>query len=66
MAKLILDKKEYFELLKIKEIVERILSSAERKEFPKKNSFLKSFGILKDSLKENSLEYISKLRKKWR
>jgi hypothetical protein len=61
MSKIIIDKKEYLELMKIKEIFERILKVKKRK-MPKKNGFLKAFGVLKE-IKGSSLNYVSKLRK---
>ena len=59
-------KKEYSELVKMRDIIERILSSAKEKRISNKDNFLEAFGVLKDSFKENSLDYISKLRKEWR
>ena len=66
METIILDKKEYSELVKMRDIIERILSSVKEKRISKKDNFLEAFGVLKDSFKENSLDYISKLRKEWR
>jgi hypothetical protein len=47
--------------MKIKEILERILKVKKRK-IPKKNGFLKAFGVLKE-IRGNSLNYVRKLRK---
>jgi hypothetical protein len=64
MSKIIIDEKEYLELMKIKEILERILKSKKRK-IPKRNGFLKAFGVLEE-IKRSSLNYVSKLREEWR
>ncbi|MDI6883088.1 MAG: hypothetical protein QMC93_01265 [Patescibacteria group bacterium] len=57
--------KEYSELWKVKDILERILRPEEKKP-SKRDSFLKAFGILKNKIKGDSLDYVSKLRKEWR
>lgn len=73
--KIILSKKNYFDLIKIKEKLEKILITEEGKfsvislddTKKKKGSFEKAFGILKNSFgKNSSLSYITKLRKIWR
>ena len=66
METIILDKKEYSELVRMRDIIERILDSVKEKRISKKDNFLEAFGVFKDSFKENSLDYISKLRKEWR
>ena len=72
---IILSKKDYFKLLKVRKELEKILT-AKRKEFlvagkpnnKKRNAlFKKAFGVLKNNFgKDNSLNYIIKLRKAWR
>jgi len=66
MESIILSKKEYSELIRIKDIIERILISAREKKISKKDNFLEAFGVLKNSFKGDSLNYIFKLRKEWR
>lgn len=67
MKTITIDKKEYFDLIKMKDIIERIIDSAREKEYSKKNSaFLDAFGVLKNNFKGNSLNYVSKIRKEWR
>ena len=73
--KIILSKKNYFDLIKIKEELEKILITEEGKfsvvnldnTKKKKESFEKAFGILRNSFSKNSsLNYATKLRKIWR
>ena len=66
MTIITLDKKKYSELIRDRDIIERILSSTREKRTFKKNGFTEAFGILKNRFKGNSLDYISKLRKEWR
>ncbi len=70
-----LSKKDYLGLLKIRKELEKILA-AKRKELlltgksnnkKEDRSFKKAFGVLKNSFgKNNSLNYVVKLRKAWR
>jgi|GEM_PF-3595500 len=64
MGRIIIDEKEYLELVKLKDILEKILRLKEKRP-PKTNGFLKAFGVLK-KIKGNSLVYVTKLRKEWR
>jgi hypothetical protein len=64
MSKIIVDEKEYLELMRVKDILEKILRLRGKKS-PKKNGFLNAFGILKE-IKGDSVSYVSKLRKEWR
>ena len=68
MEILTLDKKEYSELTRIKDIIEKILNSAKARKTVKlkEDGFSKAFGVLKNDIKGNSLDYICKLRKEWR
>lgn len=66
MENIALTKREYSELLEIKKRLEEILKTKEKKISPKKEGFLRAFGILKGEYKRDSLDYISKLRKEWR
>lgn len=59
-------KREYSELLGITRDLERILEAKKKRASLKKDTFLRAFGILRDSIKGESVDYISKLRKKWR
>lgn len=58
-------KREYSELLEVKKDLERILEK-KRIAPPRKDRFLRAFGILKGSFRGNSLDYVSKLRREWR
>jgi len=66
MGTVTLTKREYSELMEIKKRLEKLLEVKERKISPKKDGFKKAFGILKGKFKEDSLDYISKLRREWR
>ncbi len=59
-------KKEYSDLVEVKERLEEILRNKRRKASFKKDGFLKAFGLLKGKLKGSSSDYVSKLRKEWR
>jgi hypothetical protein len=64
MSKIIINEKEYLELMRVKDILEKILK-LRRKKPPKRDGFLKAFGILKE-IKGDSLSYVNNLRKEWR
>jgi hypothetical protein len=66
MGKVTLTKKEYSELMEIKEKLDKILREKKRATSSKENNFLEAFRILKRSFKGDSLDYIAKLRKEWR
>lgn len=66
MGTITLNKREYSELMRIKDIIERILKSGKEKKPKKIDKFLEAFGIFKDNFREDSLSYVSKLRKEWR
>lgn len=59
-------KREYSELLEIRSKLDKLLRARRRIEFIKRDGLSRAFGILKDSFKEDSLDYVSKLRKEWR
>lgn len=61
-----IDRREYFELIRAKSIIENILSSVERKEIKNEDNFSEAFGVLKNDIKGDSLNYVSKLRREWR
>ena len=64
METIILNKKEYLQLLKMKKMLEKILNS---KSVKKRKISEKAFGILKESFgKKSSVFYVSKMRKSWR
>ena len=64
METIILNKKEYLQLLKMKRMLEKILNS---KSVKKREVSEKAFGILKESFgKKSSVFYVSKMRKSWR
>ena len=62
----ILNEKEYSELIEIKNAMEEMIDSLEEKKESEENGFLDAFGILKNDFKGSSLKYVSKLRKEWR
>jgi hypothetical protein len=64
METVIITKKEYKDLINIKDIIERILTRGAI--IPKEDTLSGAFGILKKEFKGSSLDYISKLRKEWR
>jgi len=64
METIILNKKEYLQLLKMKRMLEKILNS---KSARKRKVSEKAFGVLKESFgKKSSVFYVSKMRKLWR
>ena len=64
METIILNKKEYLQLLKMKRMLEKILNS---KSARKRKVSEKAFGVLKESFgKKSSVFYVSKTRKLWR
>jgi len=61
--------KEYTYLLEAKNALEKVLSFSIKENNSlkiNKSVFLNAFGILKSTIKGDSLNYISKLRKEWR
>jgi len=66
MGNITLTKREYSELLEIKKRLEEILRIEGKKSLPKRDGFLKAFGILKKEIKGETLDYVSKLRREWR
>jgi hypothetical protein len=52
--------------LEIKKRLEEILEKKEKKPFYKKEVFDLAFGILREKIKGDTVDYISKLRKEWR
>ena len=64
METIILNKKEYLQLLRMKRMLEKILNS---KSVRKKRISEKAFGVLKESFRgKSSVFYVSKMRKSWR
>ena len=66
LKEIIINKKEYFELVKAKSIIEEILNSLEEKKIDSEDNFSKAFGVFRNDIKGDSLGYVSKLRKEWR
>lgn len=66
METIILDKKEYSELTKVRDMIEKILISARKKRIIKEDGLLEAFGVFRKSSNGNSLNYISEIRKEWR
>ena len=65
--KIFLSSKEIKELKEIKEKIEKILKRKKREEKKISNSFIKAFGVMKNSFSDTpSSKYISKIRKEWR
>lgn len=63
----IIVEKEYRTLLDIREKIDEILENKRRIVGVNGGNIMGAFGILSDSdIKENSVEYVSKLRKEWR
>ena len=60
-------KKEYAELLTIKNKLDSILAEKRAAVYPNGDFLKNAFGILRDSFGEgDSLDYVNKLRKEWR
>lgn len=60
-------KKEYTELLTIKNKLDSILAEKKATMYPNGDSLKNAFGILRDSFEGgDTLDYINKLRKEWR
>ena len=63
METISLSKKEYSELIRVKDIIEKILSSAKEKRISKKDNFLEAFGILKNGFNEKSENNFSEIKR---
>lgn len=66
LKEIIINKKRYFELIEVKSIIEDILDSIEKKEISNEDNFSNAFGVFKNDIRGDSLNYVSKLRKEWR